>query len=86
MTTQERIDRYFNTSWCLEDFIQAYLWGHDIDPECLEDEEFRAGIEETVEKKLTPKVLSQLQEAMIDDVNERIYEVLLTPGRDGSQK
>ena len=72
MTTEERIDRYFNTSWCLEDFIQAYLWSHDIDLECLEDQEFRTGIEEAVEKKLSPEVLDQLQEAVMADINERI--------------
>lgn len=72
MTTEERIDRYFNTSCCLEDFIQAYIWSHDINSECLRDEEFCTWIVKAVENKLTPEVLGQLQEAVLADVNERM--------------
>ena len=32
MSAEERIQEYFNTHWTFEDFIQAYIWAHDIDP------------------------------------------------------
>lgn len=50
MTTEERIDRYFNTSWCLEDFIQAYLWSHDIDLEAWRIRNFVPGLRKPLRK------------------------------------
>ena len=76
MTAEERIEEYFNTHWTFEDFIQAYIWVHDIDPDALNDPAFRQKIEEAVDEKLSYELLHSLQEAVIADVNERLYAAM----------
>lgn len=77
MTAEERIQKFFNTHWTFEDFIQAYIWAQDIDSDALENPAFRQKIEKTVDEKLSYGVLRSLQEAVIADVNERLYTAFL---------
>ncbi|MDO5138247.1 MAG: hypothetical protein Q4D71_07260 [Oscillospiraceae bacterium] len=77
MTTEERIQEYFNTHWTFKDFIQAYIWAYDIDPDALDDPGFRQKIEKAVDEKLSPDVLRSLQEAVIADINERLFAAML---------
>ena len=76
MTAEERIQEFFNTQWTFEDFIQAYIWAHDIDPDALNDPAFRQKIEEAVDEKLSYELLHSLREAVIADVNERLYAAM----------
>lgn len=77
MTAEERIQEYFDTHWTFEDFIQAYIWAHDIDSDALEDSAFRRKIEEAVNEKLTYELLRSLREAVIADVNERLCTAMM---------
>ena len=74
---EERIQRYFNTHWTFEDFIQAYIWAHGIEPTALDNPVLRKKIEKTVDEKLSYEVLRSLQEAVIADVNERLCAAML---------
>ncbi len=77
MEVEERIEEYFNTHWAFEDFIQAYIWVHDIDPDALNDPAFRQKIEKAVDEKLTYELLRSLREAVIEDVNERLCTAMM---------
>lgn len=77
MTVDERIKNYFNTEWTFTDFFYAYCSAKGVDnPEEDVDEETYNKLEEECEKKLTYGLLSGLRNVIIEDINERIYNIM----------
>ena len=73
MDKQQMIDKYFNTTWSVEDFFYAYCQNKGIDdPEKdLTEEEYNKLWKEC-EEKITYELLRGLRDVITEDINERL--------------
>lgn len=73
MSAQEKIEKYFNTTWSFTDFFYAYCASKGIDdPENDLTEETYDRLERECEEKINVGMLARLRETITADINERL--------------